>query len=150
MSPERKSPSPEKERSEGTARSFRRTRRDHAGELAEDYVELIHELLAATGEARKVDIAERLGVTHVTVTRTIERLKNEGLVASAPYRSVFLTPAGKRLALAAQRRHRIVLDFLRALGVPARDAELDAEGIEHHLSDSTLLAMRRMVESRRG
>ena len=128
---------------EKSARSHRRTRSDHASEVAEDYVELIDDLITEKGEARAVEIARRLGVTQVTVTKTVERLKRERLVTSEPYRSIFLTRRGSRLAHEVRERHETVLAFLRSLGVPARDAELDAEGIEHHISPATLSAMRR-------
>jgi len=128
---------------------FERTRADHATELAEDYVELIADLIKETGEARSVDIASRLGVTHVTVTNTVSRLKRDGLVTSEPYRSIFLTGKGKKLAAAARERHDLVVDFLTALGVPPEDAEIDAEGIEHHISASTIEAMRRFAADSR-
>ena len=130
------------------ADGHRRTRSDHASEIAEDYVELIDDLIRTVGEARAVDLARQLGVTQVTVTNTVERLKREGLVTSEPYRAIFLTPKGKRMASSTRRRHRLVLDFLLALGVPRADAEVDAEGIEHHLSPKTLAAMRRFVKRR--
>ncbi len=126
--------------------SFRRTRSDHAQETAEDYVELIDDLVREAGEARAVDVARRLGVTHVTVTKTLARLKREGLLTSKPYRSIFLTAKGKRLADKSRRRHHLVVDFLVALGVPRTAAETDAEGIEHHISPRTLQAMKRHIE----
>ena len=129
-----------------SARGHQRIRQDHARELAEDYVEIIDDLIRDTGEARAVDIAARLGVTHVTVTNAVARLKRSGLVTSEPYRSIFLTREGKRLAETSRRRHQLVLDFLLALGVPAKDAEPDAEGIEHHLSASTIQAMKRFLD----
>lgn len=131
---------------ESTARQHRRTRSDHASELAEDYVELIADLIGETGEARAVDLARRLGVTQVTVTKTIDRLKRDKLVTSEPYRSIFLTDEGRKLAIAVRERHETVLRFLLALGVPARDAEADAEGIEHHISPRTLRAMRQFLK----
>lgn len=131
---------------ETAAHGHRRTRMDHAQELAEDYVELIDDLIQKCGEARAVDIARHLGVTHVTVTKSIARLQNEGLVTSAPYRSIFLTEKGRLLARRARERHRLVLDFLIALGVPRNDAEIDAEGIEHHISPRTLDAMKRFLK----
>lgn len=131
-----------------SASGYQRTREDHARELAEDYVELIDDLIRETGEARTVDIAARLGVTHVTVTNAIGRLKRGGLVTSEPYRSIFLTKEGKRLADTARKRHELVVDFLLALGVPAADAEADAEGIEHHISSATFEAMKRHLRSR--
>jgi DtxR family manganese transport transcriptional regulator len=129
-----------------TTNRFQRIRRDHATELAEDYLEMIADLIRERGEARAVDIAKRLGVTHVTVSKTIARLKREGLVTAAPYRSIFLTDAGERIAREARERHRIVLAFLRALGVPQTDAETDAEGIEHHISPATIAAMQRYIQ----
>jgi DtxR family manganese transport transcriptional regulator len=130
-----------------SARGHQRTRQDHARELAEDYVEIIDDLIASTGEARAVDIAARLGVTHVTVTNTVNRLKRSGLVTSEPYRSIFLTKEGKRLADSSRKRHQLVLDFLLSLGVPEKDAEADAEGIEHHISSSTIEAMKRFLKT---
>ncbi len=130
---------------EQTVRGYQRVRSDHASEIAEDYVELVDDLIRETGEARAVDLARRLGVTHVTVTKTIERLKREGLVKSQPYRSIFLTPEGEKLAGLSRARHQIVLDFLLRLGVPRTDAEIDAEGIEHHISPRTLEAMRQFA-----
>jgi DtxR family manganese transport transcriptional regulator len=129
-------------------RRFQRTRLDHALETAEDYVELIETLIAERGEARAVDLAERLGVSPVTVGKTVQRLAREGYVTSQPYRAIHLTDAGRSLAAASRARHELVLAFLLALGVPPETAEADAEGIEHHASEPTLAAMRRFVAGR--
>jgi DtxR family manganese transport transcriptional regulator len=56
-------------------RNPRRTRQEHSEETAQDYVEMIAELIETTGEARVIDLARRLGVTHVTVSRTLQRLR---------------------------------------------------------------------------
>ena len=86
---------PSARREDGRARgTFSRTRREHAKEIAEDYVEVIADLIAENGEARVVDLARHLGVTHVTVNRTISRLQKAGYVRSQPYRAIFLTPEG--------------------------------------------------------
>jgi DtxR family transcriptional regulator, manganese transport regulator len=130
-----------------SADRFQRTREDHSRENAEDYVELIDSLIAETGEARAVDLAERLGVSHVTVSKTIQRLQREGYVTTQPYRSIFLTDKGREVAAASRERHDLVLRFLLALGVPADVAETDSEGIEHHVSKATLDAMRRFLAS---
>ena len=63
---------------------FERVREAHQREIAEDYVELVADLIEARGEARAVDLAERLGVTHATVNKTIQRLIRDGLVESQP------------------------------------------------------------------
>ena len=130
------------------ARQHSRIRTDHKTETAEDYVELISQLIRSHGEARTVDIAKRLGVSHVTVTKTVARLQKAGFVRSEPYRSIFLTSVGDDLARRSEERHRLVVAFLRKLGVNAADAETDAEGIEHHVSEATMSAIRSFVESR--
>lgn len=122
--------------------SFRQYRQARRLELVEDYVELIDDLLVARGEARQVDIAERLGVAQPTVAKMLKRLTEDGLVLQKPYRGVFLTPLGQRLAAEARDRHRVVEAFLIALGVSADIARRDAEGIEHHVSAETLDAFR--------
>ena len=121
-----------------SAAKFDRIRRAHQSEVAEDYVEMIADLIAESGEARTVDLAARFGVTSPTVNAAIQRLQREGLVETLPYRSIFLTEAGHALAREARDRHRIVRDFLMAIGVPGAVAEEDAEGIEHHVSAETL------------
>jgi len=123
------------------------TRKAHAKERAEDYVEAIADLIQSSGEARAVDLAGIFGVSHVTIVRTIGRLQREGLVTTQPYRSIFLTPAGERLARQSKERHEIVVRFLRALGVSAGIAQRDAEGIEHHVSPETLKAMENFANS---
>jgi DtxR family manganese transport transcriptional regulator len=124
------------------AERFRRVRGAHQAELAEDYVELIADLIEQTREARVVDLSGRLGVTNATVTNTIQRLQRDGLVTCKPYRSIFLTEKGQKLAVASRERHRVVREFLIALGVDAETAAADAEGIEHHVSAATLGAFR--------
>ena len=102
---------------------------------------MIGSLIAEYGEARAADLAERLGVSHVTVSKRISKLKEEGLVTAQPYRSVFLTDEGRELAERARERHQLVYEFLVSLGVNSEIAEIDAEGIEHHCSAETLKAM---------
>jgi DtxR family manganese transport transcriptional regulator len=130
------------------AESLRRTRLKHARETAEDYVEAIADLSVAAGEARVVDLARRLGVSHVTVNRTLARLRREGLVTAQPYRAIFLTPAGRRLANESRRRHETIVRFLKSLGVSEAAAVIDAEGIEHHVSSETLAAILRWLDAR--
>lgn len=124
---------------------FCKVRAARRQELAEDYIELIDDLITHQGEARQVDIAARLGVTQPTVAKMLKRLAEEGFIETRRYRGVFLTDAGRALAQEARRRHEIVETFLLALGVDPQIARQDAEGIEHHVSAETLDAMRRFV-----
>lgn len=129
------------------AANFQRVREAHQTEVAEDYVELIADLIDTTGEARAADIARRLGVAHPTVVKTIARLHRDGLVETQPYRSIFLTEAGRVMAEQARRRHDVVLAFLRVIGVSEETAKRDAEGIEHHVSEETLAIFERFIRT---
>ena len=119
---------------------FGKARTARSTALQEDYVELIADLLATHGEARTTEVAKRLGVTHPTAIKSIGRLKREGLATARPYRGIFLTEAGHELASRVRARHRLMVELLIAVGVPAEAAEADAEGMEHHASDATLEA----------
>lgn len=119
---------------------FNQARAAQAMAVLEDYAEMIGDLIDEMGEARITDIAARMGVTHPTATKAVARLKREGLAMSRPYRGVFLTEAGGALADRVRERHRTVVDLLIAVGVPAETAELDAEGLEHYVSATSLAA----------
>lgn len=130
------------------AANFRHTREARRTEVTEDYVELIADLIDSGGEARAVDIAERLGVSHATVVKTIIRLQQGGLVTSRPYRAIFLTDQGRKIADQSRQRHEIVVNFLRVIGVSDETAHADAEGMEHHCSSETLAAFERIIRGR--
>ncbi len=131
------------------SKGFRQTRAARRSSLVEDYVELIADLIADGGEARQVDIAARLDVAQPTVAKMLQRLAGEGLVSRRPYRGVFLTEEGQRLATETRLRHQTVEAFLCALGVSRETASIDAEGIEHHVSGETLEAFKAFLASGR-
>jgi DtxR family manganese transport transcriptional regulator len=125
---------------------FSQTRTRHAGETAEDYVEAVMELIEEKGECRVLDLARYFNVSHVTVSRIVKRLQDEKLLFTKPYKPVELTEQGLKLAKQSKRRHEIVLAFLIKLGVDKINAEIDSEGIEHHVGSKTLAAMKRFLK----
>ena len=127
---------------------FTNARANRSTALFEDYTELIADLTEEFGEARITDIARRLGVTHPTANKAVLRLKRERLVISRPYRGVFLTEAGAAMAREVKARHRLVVRLLIAVGVPPEAAEMDAEGIEHYVSETTLRAFEAYLDGR--
>ena len=125
---------------------FAKVRAARSSEVAEDYVEAIADQIAEHGTCRVADLARHFGVSHVTVSRTVGRLVKSGLAETAPYKPVTLTAKGKRMAKASKSRHEIIVNFLRALGLDHRTAELDAEGLEHHVSPATLRRFQDIVD----
>ena len=125
---------------------FSRTREQHATEMAEDYVEAVQELIDSKGECRVQELARHFDVSHVTVSRTVGRLQKDGLLETAPYKPITLTTKGRKLADRVRKRHEVVLEFLLALGVDTKTAQIDSEGIEHHVSEKTLAAMKKFLK----
>ena len=135
-----------KEKIKARSVPFSQTRSRHASETAEDYVEAVMELIEELGECRVLDLARYFNVSHVTVSRIVKRLHDENLLHSQPYKPVELTSKGSKLAKRVKERHEIVLAFLIALGVDKANAEIDSEGIEHHVGSQTLRAIKRFLE----
>lgn len=120
------------------AEPFIATRQHHDAELAEDYVEVISDLVEEKNEAKICDISKHFGVSHVTVIRAIDRLKKKGLLQEGA--SIALTKEGVSLAKRCKQRHQFLLHYLQALGVPKEAAAIDVEGMEHHISKVTMKA----------
>ena len=126
--------------------AYRKVRADHASETAQDYVEAVSDIVHRHGVCRVKHLAEHMGVSHVTVSRIISRLRDEQFVETEHYRPIRLTAKGERLAAESRRRHEVVLGFLLALGVPEAEAGSDAEGIEHHVGSTTLQCMEQFLQ----
>lgn len=152
MSAELPKQSPQRPLQEPDAQAevFAVVRQAHLMESTEDYVELIDDLIGSQGEARLVEIAERLGISQPSASKTIARLQREGFVTSEPYRSIFLTEKGKALADSSRERHDLVYRFLVSIGVSEATAKIDSEGVEHHVSAETLSAFKAIIKERQG
>ena len=120
----------------------RRTRLHHANETAEDYVEAVFDIIEDLGECRVLDLSKYFDVSHVTVSRIVKRLQSLGLLTTAPYRPIELTKKGAALAAQVRMRDEVVYEFLLWLGVDKKTAQIDSEGIEHHVSSKTIAAMK--------
>src|SRR5258707_14681492 len=107
----------------------------------EDYLERILELINSKGYARVIDIAAALKISQASVTNMVQRLDAEGLIKYEKYRGLILTAAGIKLARRIAQRHKLLSEFLRLLGVDDRVIDHDVEGMEHHISPSTLRAI---------
>jgi DtxR family Mn-dependent transcriptional regulator len=79
-------------------------------------------------------LAESLHVSPGTATAAVKKLAERGFVEHQPYRGVELLASGRRAAVAAIRRHRIVERFLSdMLGYAWNEADRLARAFEHEL-----------------
>jgi Mn-dependent DtxR family transcriptional regulator len=112
----------------------------------EDYLEQILELINTKGYARVADIAQGLKISQASVTNMVQRLDAEGLLKYEKYRGLVLTTTGETLARNIMRRHHLLSDFFRLLGVQEDIIYHDVEGMEHHISPQTLRAIEVLMD----
>ncbi|WP_286219493.1 metal-dependent transcriptional regulator [Paraoerskovia sediminicola] len=109
--------------------------------VAQDYLKIVWSALEWSDEPVTTKLlAERLGVGASTVSETVRRLRDQGLLDHARYGTVELTAAGRTAALHMVRRHRLIETYLVSrLGYSWDEVHDEAEVLEHAVSD-------RMVE----
>jgi DtxR family Mn-dependent transcriptional regulator len=101
-----------------------------------EMLKAVYRLSKGGSDAHTGSLAEHLGIAPGTVTTTVKRLAERGLVDHRPYRGVELTQPGRQHAVAAIRRHRIVERFLSdSLGYAWHEADRLAGAFEHELPD---------------
>ncbi|MCI8458854.1 MAG: metal-dependent transcriptional regulator [Clostridia bacterium] len=112
---------------------------------AEDYLEAAL-CLTLQGERIKVtSIAEKLGVSKPAVTNALNELAAKGYLQKQPYGDIRLTDEGQTAAQRVYDKHKLLRDFLCALGVSPQAAEIDCCKIEHDLCDETIACIRRFM-----
>lgn len=116
---------------------------DHPTISQDDYLERILELNERKGYARIIDLAADLDVSQPSASAMVKRLAQAGLLRREAYRGFVLTPAGHKRAAYIHDRHKVLAAFFETIGVEARTASRDIDGIEHHLSPQTVEALKR-------
>ena len=111
----------------------------------EDYLEVIYELIQKKGYATAIDISESLNVSSPSVTKMLRRLDSSRYLRYEKYRGICLTQEGIDVAKSIHEKHGLLSDFLKMIGVDENTANIDAEGIEHHIHPETLKKLERFV-----
>lgn len=112
----------------------------------EDYLECIYQLIEEKGYARVSDIAEQLDVHPSSVTKMVQKLDQTKFLVYEKYRGLVLTQKGKKIGKRLVRRHELLEQFLRIIGVDEKFIHSDVEGIEHHLSWEAIECIEYLVE----
>jgi DtxR family Mn-dependent transcriptional regulator len=112
---------------------------DHLSKSEREALKAIYRQTRSGNEAHTGVVAEALGLSPGSVTATIKRLADRGLVSHRPYHGASLTDEGLTTAITLIRRHRIVERFLSdMLGYPWNEADALAPTFEHDLPDAVL------------
>ena len=108
----------------------------------EDYLEAILVLQKKNGYVRSLDIAEYVGVTKPSISNATKLLREGGFLTMDGSKMIHLTEVGKEVAERIYERHRILTEYLTAIGVDPKVAEQDACKIEHDVSKETFDKMK--------
>lgn len=120
--------------------------KQHLSVSNEDYLERIYELATQKGYVRVTDIANEMKIKPASVTRMLQKLSSAGYVTIEKYRGFTLTTEGKNVGKRIQKRHHILDQFLRLLDLPEHIITQDIEGLEHHLSDTTVTQLSKLIQ----
>jgi DtxR family transcriptional regulator, Mn-dependent transcriptional regulator len=99
----------------------------------------VYRLSQTDPNVRSGPLGEALGISPAAVTARLHRLHRRGFAEHTPYHGVALTADGRRLAVAAIRRHRIVERFLAdMLGYAWDKADRLSVAFEHSLPNEVV------------
>ena len=116
-------------------------------ESAENYLETILVLSKKRPVVRSVDIANELGYKKSSVSIAMKHLRENNHITVTEEGFIYLTDSGKRIAEMINERHEVISSTLERLGVPKEIADEDACKMEHAISDTSLEAIKRHIES---
>lgn len=111
----------------------------------EDYLEVISELVELKGYATPLDISKYMNVSPPSVTKMLRRLDKDQYIEYIKYHGLKLKPQGKRLAEEIRQKHSDLLEFFEMIGVDNATANVDVEGMEHHLNPKTMKQLRKFT-----
>ena len=113
----------------------------------EMYLETIYLLTSQSASVRALDVAEHMGFSKPSVSRALKLLVNDGFITIDKNGYISLSPAGKDVAGKIFERHTLLTKALTMLGVDAETAAEDACRIEHHISDKSVAAIKKYLDS---
>ena len=117
-------------------------------ESAENYLEAILVLMQKNGQVRSIDVAHYTGFSKPSISRAMGLLRENGYITMDKDGFINLTEAGMEVASRIYERHRLLTQWLTALGVSPETAAEDACRIEHDISEETFLRLKDHINLR--
>jgi Mn-dependent DtxR family transcriptional regulator len=103
----------------------------------EMYLETIYLLERDHGHAHVNEIAQRMGFAKPSVTKAMDRLKENGFVFKQAYGHINLTEKGREISKKVFKKHTAITAFLqKTLQLPFEEAAQNACRMEHIITES--------------
>ena len=113
-----------------------------SNESMENYLEAILLLSEKLPVVRSVDIAAELDYKKSSVSIAMKNLREKKLITVTDAGYIYLTEEGKQIAEMIYERHKLISQFLIALGVDKVTAVEDACRMEHVISEESFAALK--------
>lgn len=110
----------------------------------EDYLEELYRFFLADNSVRVTDISHKLNVSLPSVTKALQKLRNQHYISYQRYGEIELTEKGRELGNFLVRRNLLLQEFLTLICSEC-DVVAEAEAMEHYLSEATILAIQSLV-----
>ena len=117
-------------------------------ESAEDYLETILILKERLGMVRSIDIVNQTGYSKPSVSVAMKKLRESGHITMDKDGYITLTEQGAQVAQRVYQRHRLLTQWLIALGVTPEVAAADACRMEHDVSEETFQKLKEHIADR--
>lgn len=114
-------------------------------ESGQMYLETILILSEKNPHVRSIDVCEYMGFSKPSVSRAVGLLKSGGYILVDKDGYITLTDTGRETARKIYDRHSVLCEFLISIGVDPEIASSDACKLEHHISDESFAAIKRVI-----
>lgn len=111
----------------------------------EDYLEMIYRNSLSDGYIRINTLAESLNVQAPSATRMVQKLTKLGYLDYEKYGVIQLTGEGEQIGKFLLKRHKIIEEFLKVIGVEDKLLE-NVELIEHSVTKGALDKIEKLVQ----
>lgn len=117
----------------------------------EEYIKTMYVLEKQTNQIRVTDIADKMKCSKASVTKSLNALKEKGLVEYEAYGEIKLTKEAENIAQKALEAYDIVyLFFSEVLNLKGESVKEEAEKVKQVISDETLNKLARYLHSELG
>jgi Mn-dependent DtxR family transcriptional regulator len=126
-----------------TFNEYMKNDESHLTPSMEDYLEMIYRLSQKNGFTRINELSSALNVQPPSATKMVQKLADIQLIKYEKYGVIFLEEKGKQAGEGLLKRHNVVEDFLKLLGLKNGILE-ETEKIEHTINSETLKCIENM------
>lgn len=111
----------------------------------EDYLEMIYRLSLNTGFTRIHELSDALNVQPPSATKMVQKMSELDLLKYEKYGVILLKENGRIIGESLLKRHKIIEEFFKLIGVPEKNILQETEKMEHTICNKTVKRLEECV-----